>query len=70
VVISASSSASKNKFVHLALQNILFLACEMKGAAHVKSKLSDGLDISIVGGNDFYSQRAQVRSLFFVVVRR
>lgn len=61
MVISATTfSASKNKFVHLALQNILFLACEMKGAAHVKSRLSSGIDVCIVGDNDFYSQRAQV----------
>ncbi|KAJ7770232.1 ribosomal protein S5 domain 2-type protein [Mycena maculata] len=57
------TNATNNKFVHLALQNILALACEMKGAAHVGSKLSSGIDISIVGDNDFYSQRAQLASL-------
>ncbi|KAJ7096309.1 phosphomevalonate kinase [Mycena epipterygia] len=63
VISAATSSASKNKFVHLALQNILSLACEMKGAAHVKSRLSSGIDVCIVGDNDFYSQRAQLASL-------
>ncbi|KAJ7703185.1 ribosomal protein S5 domain 2-type protein [Mycena rosella] len=57
------TNASKNKFVHLALQNILSLACEMKGVAHVKSKLSSGIDVCIVGDNDFYSQRAQLAAL-------
>ncbi|KAJ6499288.1 phosphomevalonate kinase [Mycena sanguinolenta] len=56
------ANASENKFVHLALQSTLALACEMKGAAHVKSKLSSGIDVSIVGDNDFYSQRAQLAS--------
>ncbi|KAJ6625633.1 phosphomevalonate kinase [Mycena sp. CBHHK59/15] len=57
------TNASKNKFVHLALQHILALACEMRGIDHVKSRLSEGLDICIVGDNDFYSQRAQLASL-------
>ncbi|KAJ6593913.1 phosphomevalonate kinase [Mycena capillaripes] len=57
------TNTSKNKFVHLALQSILSLACEMKGAAHVKSRLASGIDVSIVGDNDFYSQRAQLASL-------
>ncbi|KAJ7783191.1 phosphomevalonate kinase [Mycena metata] len=57
------TNASKNKFVHLALQNILSLACEMKGVSHVRSSLSSGFDVCIVGDNDFYSQRAQLASL-------
>jgi phosphomevalonate kinase len=56
-----SASASKNKFVHLALQRTLALALELKGASHVHRKVTRGLDIVIVGDNDFYSQRAQVR---------
>ncbi|KAJ7188251.1 phosphomevalonate kinase [Mycena filopes] len=57
------TNANKNKFVHLALQNILSLACEMKGVSHVRSNLSSGIDVCIVGDNDFYSQRAQLASL-------
>jgi len=53
-------SASKNKFVHLALQHTIALAVEMNGAAIVREKLSQGVDITIVGDNDFYSQRAKV----------
>lgn len=54
-------SASQNKFVHLALQNTIALAVEIKGHALVKDALSQGLDIAIVGNNDFYSQRAKVK---------
>jgi hypothetical protein len=56
-------STGRNKFVYLALQSTLSVAAELKGAAAVKSVLSEGLDITIVGDNDFYSQRAQVRCL-------
>ncbi|KAJ7346631.1 phosphomevalonate kinase [Mycena albidolilacea] len=57
------TNASKNKFVHLALQSVLALASEIKGAAHVKNKLASGIDVTILGDNDFYSQRAQLASL-------
>ncbi|KAF7361881.1 Phosphomevalonate kinase [Mycena venus] len=63
LVEESPTNASKNKFVHLALQSILSLACEMKGTAHVKSKLASGINVSIIGDNDFYSQRAQLASL-------
>lgn len=55
-------STSKNKFVHLALQKSLALAVEAKGSQSVKDTLKAGLDIAIAGDNDFYSQRAKVRS--------
>ncbi|EIN11828.1 Phosphomevalonate kinase [Punctularia strigosozonata HHB-11173 SS5] len=54
---------SKNKFVHLALQRTLALAIELKGVAEIQNKLAPGLDIAIVGDNDFYSQRAQLAQL-------
>jgi phosphomevalonate kinase len=54
-------STSKNKFVHLALQKTLGLAVEAKGEKSVQASLEAGLDIAIVGDNDFYSQRAKVR---------
>ncbi|KAI0728166.1 ribosomal protein S5 domain 2-type protein [Fomitopsis betulina] len=63
VLISGSaSSASKNKFVHLALQRTLSLALEQRGAGALQNSLSYGLDITIVGDNDFYSQRAQLEA--------
>lgn len=54
---------SKNKFVYIALQQTLKLVSEIKGFSHVKDALSNGLDVTIVGGNDFYSQRAKVGSM-------
>jgi phosphomevalonate kinase len=56
-----SSDASKNKFVHLALQKTLSLALEAKGPAELEQALGDGLDVTIVGDNDFYSQQDQAR---------
>ncbi|KAJ3768665.1 phosphomevalonate kinase [Lentinula raphanica] len=56
------NNTSENKFVHLALQHTIALACE----AHedtTKQLLTGGLDIAIVGDNDFYSQRAQLDAL-------
>ena len=60
---SASPAAAKNKFVHLALQRTLALALEARGAGALQNSLSYGLDVTIVGDNDFYSQRAQVRRI-------
>lgn len=59
---SGSASATKNKFVHLALQRTLALATERRSAGTLQNSLGHGLDITIVGDNDFYSQRAQVCS--------
>lgn len=53
-------SSSKNKFVHLALQHTISLAVEIKGVDAIREALSKALDITIVGDNDFYSQRARV----------
>ncbi len=54
------SSSTKNKFVQLALERTLLLVLENKGSKSLNEILSRGLDITIVGDNDFYSQRAQV----------
>lgn len=62
-VSAASSNTSKNKFVHLALQNTIGLASELKGEQHVKDALKAGAEIVILGDNDFYSQRAKLDSL-------
>ncbi|KAI3604033.1 phosphomevalonate kinase [Moniliophthora roreri] len=63
VVGPSSTNTSKNKFVHLALQETISLAIEAKGSQVVSEKLGAGLDIAIVGDNDFYSQRAKLESL-------
>lgn len=61
---STINASSKNKFVHLALHRTLSLATELRSAGTLQNSLSHGLDITIVGDNDFYSQRAQVTTLF------
>ncbi|EIW63108.1 Phosphomevalonate kinase [Trametes versicolor FP-101664 SS1] len=57
---SVNGASSQNKFVHLALQRTLTLAAELKSVGTLQNTLSYGLDITIVGDNDFYSQRAQL----------
>ena len=54
-----SVPASKNKFIQLALDQTLRLAWEHKGPQDLAAALSHGLDVTIAGDNDFYSQRAQ-----------
>jgi phosphomevalonate kinase len=54
-----SADASTNKFVQLALQKTLSLALEKRGPAELGLALGAGLDITIVGDNDFYSQQDQ-----------
>ena len=56
----SAATSTKNKFVQLALERTLLLAWELQGAATLRATLAHGLDISIVGDNDFYSQRKQV----------
>ncbi|KAI0823349.1 Phosphomevalonate kinase [Trametes gibbosa] len=60
VAHNTNGASSKNKFVHLALQRTLTLAAELRSAGTLQNTLSYGLDITIVGDNDFYSQRAQL----------
>ncbi|KAG5643155.1 hypothetical protein DXG03_001485 [Asterophora parasitica] len=63
IVIASPNNASKNRFVHLALQNTLALASEISGITSVTETLARGLDIAIVGDNDFYSQREKLAEL-------
>ncbi|KAK7053272.1 phosphomevalonate kinase [Paramarasmius palmivorus] len=63
VVEPSPQNSSKNKFIHLALQNTISLACEARGTSVIAEILAEGLDIAIVGDNDFYSQRANLESL-------
>lgn len=51
--------------MHLALQHTISLAVEIKGLAAIQETLANGLDITIVGDNDFYSQRAKVSYWLF-----
>ena len=60
-ITRSSTPLSKNKFVQLALERTLRLARERISHSALAAALSRGLDIRIVGDNDFYSQRAQVR---------
>lgn len=46
--------------MHLALQNTIAIASELSGISSVIETLSTGIDIVIVGDNDFYSQRKKV----------
>jgi phosphomevalonate kinase len=61
LLVFSSLPITKNKFVELALHRTLTVAAESKGVDHVRQALSEGLDIAILGGNDFYSQRAQLK---------
>ncbi|KAH7923401.1 Phosphomevalonate kinase [Leucogyrophana mollusca] len=63
--LETSKAPKTNKFVHLALQHTLTLALEIHGGdpAVLEKDLSHGLDIAVVGDNDFYSQRAKLESL-------
>ncbi|KDQ28163.1 hypothetical protein PLEOSDRAFT_1041023 [Pleurotus ostreatus PC15] len=62
-VVPNQENSSKNKFVHQALESAILLATEMKGSSSVLSALAAGLDITIAGDNDFYSQRAKLAEL-------
>lgn len=59
----SARSTSANKFVHLALQSTLVLAVQIIGLDAVRKGLSTPLDVTIVGDNDFYSQRAKAGPL-------
>ncbi|KAF8625423.1 hypothetical protein AX15_005385 [Amanita polypyramis BW_CC] len=59
----ASAGTAKNKFVHLALHHTLALATEVNGTPSLETALSRGLDITILGDNDFYSQSAKLAQL-------
>jgi phosphomevalonate kinase len=61
-MLNYCSDGSKNKFVYIALQYTLKLVAEIKGAELLKNAIAGGLEITIVGGNDFYSQRAKVHT--------
>ncbi|CAD6886165.1 unnamed protein product [Tilletia controversa] len=49
--------AGKNPFVGLALLYALRIAAEKQGREAIEPLLGDGLDVFVMGDNDFYSQR-------------
>lgn len=55
-------SGGKNKFVRIAVDKTFQVAEELVGKQTVREALNRGLDIVILGDNDFYSQRNQVSS--------
>lgn len=59
---SSEDGRDGNKFVRLALDKTLRVARELVGEAQVRQALEGGMEVIIAGDNDFYSQRAQVRS--------
>jgi phosphomevalonate kinase len=65
--LEAFRSATKNNFVQLALEKTIRLAVELKEKTIIQEVLSRGIDIAIVGDNDFYSQRATVKNSFTIV---
>ena len=58
-------TGSKNRFVQIALEGTLAVALELRGADAFLAALGQGLDINVLGANDFYSQRASVSSILF-----
>ena len=60
---TSPSTTNANKFVHLALENTLTLVTALKGPGVTNVLLNTGLQIHILGHNDFYSQRITVRSM-------
>ncbi|KAH8828466.1 Phosphomevalonate kinase [Flagelloscypha sp. PMI_526] len=65
IVNPDAANASQNKFVHLALEKTLAVARDIQGAPSIQNAFgtSNGLDIAIIGHNDFYSQSSQLASL-------
>ncbi|KAF9452402.1 Phosphomevalonate kinase [Macrolepiota fuliginosa MF-IS2] len=63
VVEPSPENLTKNKFVQLAIEKAIKLGIELRGAAAIQQSVSHGVDIAIVGANDFYSQRATLTSL-------
>lgn len=52
--------SAKNKFVETCLRFSLQVIQQRMGTAVLNDYLQQGFEITIVGDNDFYSQRAQV----------
>jgi hypothetical protein len=55
-------TGSKNGFVQTALEGTLAVALEISGADAFLTSFGQGLEIFVLAANDFYSQRASVRT--------
>lgn len=53
-------TGSKNRFVQIAIEGTLALAHQIQGTDAFLTSLGQGLDIAVLGANDFYSQRASL----------
>ncbi|KAF8313104.1 Phosphomevalonate kinase [Clavulina sp. PMI_390] len=62
-IVSSEGQKAKNKFVEAALEGVLILAREIQGIDKLANILGNGLEIVIMGDNDFYSQRERLQSL-------
>lgn len=60
------TTESSNKFVETCIKYTLTVIYERIGKDEVNQLLGQGIQITIVGDNDFYSQRAQVTKGFFL----
>ncbi|CEP10758.1 hypothetical protein [Parasitella parasitica] len=55
------TTESSNKFVETCLKFTLQIILERNGAEQMNQLLNNGIQVTIVGDNDFYSQRAQLQ---------
>ncbi|WFD44504.1 phosphomevalonate kinase [Malassezia psittaci] len=60
--IAAGDATSRNPFVALSLLYALQLGIEKLGPRQLRQKLGAGLEITIVGDNDYYSHRVEGRA--------
>ncbi|KAG2206315.1 hypothetical protein INT47_007329, partial [Mucor saturninus] len=56
------TTQSQNKFVETCLKFSLDVILQRIGSQALNEKLAQGIEITIVGANDFYSQRAQLEA--------
>ncbi|QRW08388.1 phosphomevalonate kinase-like protein [Ceratobasidium sp. AG-Ba] len=59
---SDDGTGSRNRFVQVALEGTLAIVLEILGANAFSSSFGTGLDIYVLGANDFYSQRASLEA--------
>ncbi|CAO3642840.1 unnamed protein product [Cunninghamella blakesleeana] len=64
---TAKESDTPNKFVETCLRFSLIVILQLIGSSQFMKVLDNGLDISIIGDNDFYSQREELEKLGFSV---
>mmetsp|Transcript_19332 Transcript_19332/g.31663 ORF Transcript_19332/g.31663 Transcript_19332/m.31663 type:complete len:504 (-) Transcript_19332:185-1696(-) len=55
-----ASDSTPNPFIHFAVQHVLLVAWSLLGESF-KQRLGSALRVTILGSNDYYSQREQIR---------